>query len=437
MADRDLSALRIDPADKRERPRRWLLPLIIVAAGLAAAAGGWWLVAGPAVVEVRTALVEAAGADGPAAVLNASGYVTPRRRATVSSKITGRLIEVRIEEGVEVEANEVLARLDDVDERAALRAAEAEIEVAVAARRELDVELADATRSLGRIRALQADEVVSQDALDQAETRVEAASTALDRAAAQIESARAQVEVTRRNIANCVIRAPFAGIVVSKDAQPGEMVSPVSAGGGFTRTGIATVVDMASLEIEVDVNEAYISRVTPGQRIEAVLDAYPDWKIPASVITVIPTADRQKATVQVRIGFDRLDPRILPDMGVRVTFLDREASDTADKDTADTDTADTDTADKGEVDADDASEAGQAPVARVPATAVIERDGTQIVLVVQQGKARRRAVRCGLKGDGTLEILAGLRAGERVILSPPGSLRDGDAVQVVDGDSGS
>jgi RND family efflux transporter MFP subunit len=191
-------------------------------------------------------------------------------------------------------------------------------------------------------------------------------------------------------------------VVVSKDAQVGEMVSPVSAGGSFTRTGIATIVDMDSLEIEVDVNESYIARVKPGQPVTAVLDAYADWQIPAKVRTVIPTADRQKATVKVRVAFDRLDPRILPDMGVKVTFFGEEASHPAD---------------------------GGARV-RVPRTALHVQGDSPAVFVYHDGRVDRRAVRLGQVRGDEQEVIAGLSDGEQVVTTGLGELRDGQRAQL-------
>jgi RND family efflux transporter MFP subunit len=212
-----------------------------------------------------------------------------------------------------------------------------------------------------------------------------------------------QVDLQRANLNDMVVRAPFSGVAITKDAQPGEMISPVSAGGGFTRTGICTIVDMSSLEIEVDVNESYINRVSAGQKVEAVLDAYPDWKIPAHVITTIPSADRQKATVKVRIGFDQLDPRILPDMGVKVSFLRDESSSQA---------------------------RAVTPRALVPKAAIRSVDGRSVVFVVQQDRVERRAVSVGEQNGDQVEVLSGVSAGERVVIDGPQGLKDGDKVKV-------
>ena len=217
--------------------------------------------------------------------------------------------------------------------------------------------------------------------------------------------AESQIAMQQTAIEDTIIRAPFTGVAISKDAQAGEMVSPVSAGGGFTRTGISTIVDMKSLEIEVDVNESYINRVRPGQPVSATLDAYPDWQIPANVITLVPTADRQKATVLVRIGFQKLDPRILPDMGVKVTFLREAGSDTADL-----------------------------PMARavtlVPQAAVRKDGDSSFVFVVRRDTVERRVVKTGGTDGDRLEVLAGLNGGDRVVVSPPPELAEGKLIVV-------
>ena len=323
---RDLDALRIEREPERTGVARWIVwtGLLILLAALGLAGWRWATRERPVEVQVATVSVRAAGTQ--AAVLNASGYVTARRRATVSSKITGKVVEVDVEEGKNVVQGQVLARLDDSTPKAALALAEAQAEAARRGLRENEVRLDQARLAERRAAQLLQDRIVSQSQLDQAKADADSIDAHIAALKEQIRVAERQIEVQQTDLTNYVIRAPFSGVAISKDAQPGEMVSPVSAGGGFTRTGICTIVDMHSLEIEVDVNESYISRVKPGQDVDAVLDAYPDWHIPAHVITLVPTADRQKATVLVRIGFKQLDPRILPDMAIKVTFL-REAGD--------------------------------------------------------------------------------------------------------------
>jgi RND family efflux transporter MFP subunit len=344
-----------------------------------------------------------------AAVLNAAGYVTARRRATVSSKITGKVVEVNVEEGMAVKEGQVLARLDDSTARAALSLAEAQAEAARHGVQENEAHLAQARVTYGRLTQLFKDSIVTQADVDQAKLDVDATAARVASLKQQIKVAEQQVEVQKTELDNTVVRAPFSGIAVTKDAQPGEMVSPVSAGGGFTRTGICTIVDMHSLEIDVDVNESYINRVHPAQKVTAVLDAYPDWQIPAHVITTIPTADRQKATVQVRIAFDHTDPRILPDMGIKVTFL-READEPAGKGSA--------------------APVSAQPMTLVPKAALQTDSAGSFVFLVQGDTIERRAVRTGGTDGDRLEVVAGLRGGDRVVVTPSKDLKPGSKVAV-------
>lgn len=399
----DLAALRIERDPDRPGTARWVgwTILVVLLAGGGTGAWKWFVRERPIEVQVAPVTERAAGVQ--AAVLNASGYVTARRRATVSSKVTGKVIEVNVEEGMAVKEGQVLARLDDTTPRAALALAEAQAESARHALQESEVRLAQARLTLGRLNDLLKDGIVTKSEVDLAKTEVDATEARIAALGQQTKVAERQVDLQKSDLDNMVIRAPFSGIAVTKDAQPGEMVSPVSAGGGFTRTGICTIVDMHSLEIDVDVNESYINRVKPGQQVSAVLDAYPDWQIPAHVITVVPTADRQKATVQVRIAFEALDPRLLPDMGVKVTFL-REGG------------------------------AKDAPAAQattlVPKAAVQTENDQTVAYVVQGDTAARHAVRVGGTDGDRLEVLAGLRAGDRVILTPPKDIKDGAKIIV-------
>ncbi len=404
----DLSALRIEraPLPPERRWGKWAAWLVLLAA---VALGGWYWASREQPLEVEVATVNTRAAGAQASVLNASGYVTARRRATVSSKVTGKVIEVNVEEGMAVREGQVLARLDDATVRATLALARAQRDAAIRSIPEVEVRLAEAELTLSRRERLRADGLVTDAELDQARAEVNSLRARLAAAREQVTVAERQVALQETELDNTIIRAPFSGVAISKDAQPGEMVSPVSAGGGFTRTGISTIVDMSSLEIEVDVNESYINRVTPGQPVSAVLDAYPDWQIPARVITMVPTADRQKATVLVRIGFDRpggsgaIDPRILPDMGAKVTFL-REAE------------ADGTTATR--------------PVALVPKAAVRAENGASYVFVVQQETVQRRAIQtAGTDGD-RVEVTAGLTGGERIVMSPPEGLTEGSLIVI-------
>jgi RND family efflux transporter MFP subunit len=400
----ELAALRIEREPYRPRSGRWVRWVVMLAVIAAAGAGVWWWLTRERPIDVETAAVTTRAAGTQAAVLNASGYVTARRRATVSSKITGKVVQVNVEEGMAVKEGQVLARLDDVTLRASLALSQAQAEAARRALREIEVRLEEAKVQLRRRAQLFKEGIITAAEFDTAEAEVASLEARLAAAREQISVAESQIALVRTNLEDTVIRAPFSGVAISKDAQPGEMVSPVSAGGGFTRTGISTIVDMASLEIEVDVNESYINRVRPGQPVTAVLNAYPEWAIPGRVITTIPAADRQKATVLVRIAFDQLDPRILPDMGVKVTFL-READDT----------------DHGDA---------VRNVALVPKGAVSTEGEQTYVFVVQGDVVDRRAVRVGGTDGDRLEVLAGLQSGERVVVSPPAELTSGAQVTV-------
>jgi RND family efflux transporter MFP subunit len=348
-------------------------------------------------IEIAVATVTERPVGTQAAVLNASGYVTARRRATVSSKITGKVIEVNVEEGMAVREGQVLARLDDSTPRAALALAEAQAESARKAVNENEVHLAQARLTLRRTSELRKNGIATESDVDLAKSDVDGTEARINALRGQVTVAERQVEVQQADLANTIIRAPFTGVAISKDAQPGEMVSPVSAGGGFTRTGICTIVDMHSLEIEVDVNESYINRVRPRQHVAAVLDAYPDWQIPGHVITMVPTADRQKATVLVRIAFEALDPRILPDMGVKVTFLKED---------------------------DEAAAPAARPATLVPKAAVQSDNTNSFVYVVTGDTVERRAVKVGGADGDRVEVLADLRAGDRVVVSPPQNMTD-------------
>lgn len=320
-----ISQLKIDRSAPAPAERSWLLPGTIVGIAVLILIGWALFRPGSGAVLVETDIArKPPSAAAASSVLDASGYVVARRQATVSSKVTGKVVEVLIEEGMRVEKDQVVARLDDTTQQAQLMLAQAQAESARATLDEIAAQLRIARLERDRLRDLAERSLTSTASVDTAEAT-------FDELAARLETGRENVKVAERNVAlaedslsNMTIKAPFAGMVVTKNAQPGEMISPVSAGGGFTRTGICTIIDTDSLEIEVDVNEAYIQRVKPGQPVSATLDAYSDWRIPAEVIAIIPTADRQKATVKVRIGFLERDERVLRDMGVKVAFLGTE-----------------------------------------------------------------------------------------------------------------
>ena len=394
-----LDDLRIERRAETASPSRvlpWLLGLVVA---VLIAAAVWWF-ARPKGLVVQTAVARAESVTAADhTVLNASGYVTARREATVSSKIMGKVMEVLVEEGVRVKEGDVLARLDATNTEASLQLAHAQLAAAEAALQETRVRLREAEQELQRQTRLSQSNVAAQADFDHAEAAAHAWQARLAQQATERIVAERSVAIYERQLEDMVIRAPFAGVVTSKNAQPGEMISPLSSG-GFTRTGICTIVDMDSLEIEIDVNESYINRVAPGQPADATLDAYPEWKIPCKVVAIIPTADRQKSTVRVRVGFDRLDPRILPQMSTKVAFHEAAAG---------------------------------ANVARrggvlVPKSAVRNDGGRDVVFVVREGRVERRAVSVERASGADVVPSAGVAAGEKVALDSPPGLTDGAAV---------
>lgn len=398
----DLSSLRIGDTQRKNGKtgkRLGLLAALLILVVIATAAFLAIRDQKP-VVEIAVAQQAAAGRQ---ALLNASGYVTPRRRATVASKITGRVTGVFFDEGLHVHTGQILATLDESDAQRALTSAVADRNATQAGIADLQVQLQNAEIELRRAGELKAQGVGTQENLDNATMAANSLKAKIALTKEQVDAAVARIGEAQQNVDNCVIRAPFDGIIVSKDAQVGEMVSPISAGGGFTRTGIATLVDMNSLEIEVDVNEAFIARVIPGQPVVAILDAYPDWQIPAKVRTVIPTADRDKATVKVRVSFLKLDPRILPDMSIKVTFLGDQPKEK-----------------NGE----------PAAAATIPQSAVRDANGQKFVFVVKDGNLERRAVTLGGASGTDARILAGISAGDTVVVGGPSSLHDGQAIEI-------
>jgi len=364
-----------------------------------------------AVVEVAAA--SRADGSGPQTALNASGYITPRRRATIAAKITGRVTGVFFDEGTRVKEGQLLATLDDADVKRALESAKADRDAAHAAIADYEVQLRNSQILLRRADQLQQAGVQTQEALDNATTAVDSLKAKIVLARQQVAASEARIGVAQQAVDNCTIRAPFAGIVVSKDAQVGEMVSPISAGGGFTRTGIATIVDMHSNEIEVDVNESYIAKVAAGQEVTATLDAHPDKPFPAKVRTIIPTADRQKATVKVRITILNLEKYdfILPDMGVKVAFLEHEIPAPKDK----------------------RKDQGPEAVAFIPKSAVRSEAGSSFVFLFHDGKVERRAVKLGTERGTDVAVLAGVSPGDSLVVKGPESLHDGDKVEIRSG----
>ena len=398
-----LNELRIDRSPGPPPSRKWLwIALAAIALIALLALAGWWLFARDKAVPVETATaVSLAAGNTSASVLDASGYVVARRMATVSSKITGRVREVLIEEGMEVEEGQVMARLDPIDADAQRSLSAAQLSAARSEIASVQAQLAEAEAHARRLGTLVGQQLVSRAQYEQAVATRDALRAQLQSARRNTEVAAGGLRISDLGVDNTVVRAPFAGVVIAKAAQPGEIVSPLSAGGGFTRTGIGTIVDMDSLEVEVDVGEAYIGRVQPRMPVQATLNAYPDWKIPAEVIAIIPTADRGKATVKVRIALKEKDARIVPDMGVTVSFLEK------------------------------APEAGGEPRrgVRVPATAIVQRDGGEAVFVVRDDDTvEARDVQAGAMIGEAREVLSGLAPGETVVVEPPAGLAEGATV---------
>jgi RND family efflux transporter MFP subunit len=404
-----LRQLKIDKSQKEPHGEgrggtRTVLVVVVVSFLVLVAAAGVRVFLAHRPVEVRTATAVSPSAGAEAgAVLQATGYVTARRQATVSAQITGTLVEVLIEEGDRVKKGQVLARLEDNALRASLESARANAAAAHASVAQTQAQLDQSLRDADRQEALVGRGLVSRQLAEQSRTQAHTFRAQLNTTRRQADAAEAQVAVGQVNLDYTVIRAPFDGVITDKAAQVGEIVSPLSAGGGFTRTGVGTIVDMDSLEIDVDVNEAYIGRVQPDMPAEAVLDAYPDWRIPAHVIAIVPAADRGKATVKVRVALENKDARIVPDMGVRVSFLERRAPAQS-------------SAPKGVL---------------VPTSAIVRRDGQEVVYTVADGKAIRHQITAAKQGTGELRLVTdGVAAGDTVIVSPPDSLADGAAVRV-------
>ena len=382
--------------------RRWLWVAVVVIIVLLAG-GAFALFGRTPTVEVDTApAVAIQQGSASSSVLDASGYVVARRMATVSAKITGKVREVMIEEGMRVEQGQVMATLDPIDADAQRNLYASQLQAARSQVVGLDAQQKQAAAEASRLQALVGQQLVSRSQYDQAVAQRDSLRAQLETARRNVKVANDQLSIADLGVDNNIVRAPFSGVVTAKAAQPGEIVSPLSAGGGFTRTGIGTIVDMESLEIEVEVGEAFIGRVQPKMPVEATLNAYPDWKIPAEVIAIVPTADRGKATVKVRVALKVKDPRIVPEMGVRVSFLEQAKPQT------------------------EAKPQG----VRVPATAVVEREGASVAFALgDDNRVQQRTVEAGQAMGKDRQILKGVSAGESVVVNPPDTLRDGTRVK--------
>ena len=373
-----LNDLKIDRSDNNNSEKSPLLKIItlIVASVFILAVTKFIFLSEDELLEVSAYKAKPAGQsnNSSASVLDASGYVTARMQATVSSKITGKVLEVFIEEGMFVEKGQILAQLDDSSVQAELNFAK--------------TQLKEAQRVFNRTSELRKDNLASQASLDAAES--------------QVDGLKARLDISKQIVADMQIRAPFSGVVINKAAQPGEMISPVSAGGGFTRTGIGTIVDMSSLEVEVDVNESYINRVQPGQPAITNLNAYPNWDISSEVIAIIPTADRNKATVKVRIGLLEKDARVLPDMGAKVSFLKDQIIEAPEK----------------------------LEGVMIPSSSLIKEGNLSYVFVIKNGTITKTKVTVGSLSSNFSRISNGIEVGDNVVTDPNNELQNGQEVLI-------
>jgi RND family efflux transporter MFP subunit len=396
-----LESLRIDrtAAPAARGARRAVLP--IAAAVLALAAIAAWFVVRPrlfAGIEVDTVRpsVQTAGATTPGmAILTASGYVVPRRKAVVSAKIQGRLSELRVEEGSRVKEGDILARLESADYTAQVHSAEAAV---LRARADLE----EQRRQLRLSEQLQRESVLSRDSLDAAASRVRMADAALQQAGAQVEVARAM-------LSNTVIRAPFTGVVLRKMAEVGESVAPIPPGVNLSTSSgaIVALADLDTLEVEADVSETNVARLGADQPAVVSVEAFPDKRFKAILRQVIPTADRTRATVQVKVTILDKEAGLKPEMNAKVDFLGR---------------------------AQEAGGTGPStptpPTVTVPADAVVERDGRTVVFEVDRGRARALGIVSGAPVEGKVVVREGLSGGETLVARPPAALKDGDAIRV-------
>ncbi|MBI3712435.1 MAG: efflux RND transporter periplasmic adaptor subunit [Burkholderiales bacterium] len=391
-------------AEEQREPRKWGGVVVALILFIVICAIGVWYFKRDALMSVQVTHAIALKSSASGSVLDATGYVTARRMATVSSKVTGKVMEVLIEEGQRVALGDVMARLEPTDAKAQHALALAQEANARSQLATLQVQLKQANAQVKRNNDLLGQAYVSAARVEETIAQRDTLESQLQSAKHLLEVATRQTQIANNGLDNTIVRAPFSGVVISKAAQPGEIVSPLSAGGGFTRTGIGTLVDMSSLEIEVNVNEAYIGRVTPKMPVEAVLNAYPDWKIPAEVVAIIPTADRSKATIKVRIAIKSEDARIVPDMGVKVSFLEPKAA---------------------------VKEENVMVGVRVPATVLQKQNGKVFAYVLgAENMVERRELTLGRTLGDDVQVISGLNGGETVVVSPSAELKAGTKVSV-------
>jgi len=401
MVEEDISKLHIDKksmAVRRGRKKRFFLLSIIIVLVI----GGGVLYSKGLLTSAPTVQVAGLQSIYPSqtfTVLNASGYVVAQRKAAVASKITGRLISLFVEEGSRVKAGEVIARLENEDSLAALNRAQANVNLARSNLDQAKAELEDAQLNHHRNEQLVAKGFVAQSTVDASEARYKRAKATVAAQEAAIRASEAALEEAKVLVEYSNIRAPFDAVVLTKSADIGDIVTPLGAAAN-AKAAVVTIADMSSLQVEVDVSESNISQVRVGQPCEIRLDAFPDLRFKGAVHMIVPTADRTKASVLVKVAFKGLDPRFLPEMSAKVAFLSREMVPDEEK-----------------------------PLKAVPAAAVISRGGHSVVFLVDGERVVEKAIRTGKRMDTMVEILQGLEAGDKVVLNPGSNLKSGTRVK--------
>jgi len=403
VSSADLSSLRISRESRDHNAKSKRIVYGVGAVVLLLVATGAWALTRDRAYEVRTAVAKSRGGVKGSSGLTANGYVVARTKASVSSKVAGRLAYLGVEEGDRVREGAVIARLEAAEYEAAVRQAASEVLAAEATVIEASAQLVQAERARARAEQLHADSLIAERTYEDAVTALETARARLRAAEARLEAARQWHASTRANLENTIIRAPFSGTILRKDAEVGEVVAPAVAGGGLTRGAVVTMADLSTLEVEVDINESYIGSIRHDQPAEIVLDAYPGVTFPGHVRQIVPTADRQKATVLVRVAIDSEDRRIMPEMGARVVFQDTVTSEVT----------------------------NSQPRIYVPAAAVRNDGGQDVVWVMVEGRARRRSIEAGPVMGDAREVRSGLTSGETIILDPAEDLADGSRVKAV------
>src|SRR5690242_12310958 len=394
----DLAKLRIDRALaplRRRRRRRWIVFAILA---LAVIAGAGWYLARPRVQAVQTTPIVTAFPSQQFVVLNATGYVVAQRKAAISSKATGRLEWLGVAEGSRVRQGDVIARIDNRDVTAQSQSAEAAARAAEALVRQAEVERQNAQVEYRRSDELVGKGFISRSALDTAKARLDRAQAAVASAQANLNSARANARNAQVAVDYTEIRAPFDGVILSKSANVGDLVTPFS-NATDSKGAVVSMADMSTLEVEADVSESSLGKISVGQPAEMVLDALPDMRFRGRISRIVPTVDRAKATVMTKVKFDAIDPRVLPEMSAKVSFLSQEVT-----------------------------AAQQKPLLAVNPDAIVQRDGRTIVLVVRDGKAAAVPVTPGVRIGEVTAVTGDVKAGEKAVAKPAPSRTSGNAV---------